>query len=99
MSENHFAIVPAGTEGKAWQDGIGTGGYILQAFEPGVRALTKRNPNYWKKGRAHFDEIETLYISDTNSRTNALKSGQIHYMSRCEPKTAKLLERHPIFKS
>ena len=95
VSENHFAIVPAGTKEKDWQDGIGTGGYILQEFEPGVRALTKRNPNYWKKGRAHFDEIETLYINDTNSRTNALKSEQIHYMSRCEFKTAKLLERMP----
>jgi len=95
LSENHLAIVPAGTKGKEWERGIGTGGYILQEFEPGVRAITKRNPNYWKEGRAHFDEIETLYISDTNSRTTALKSGQIHFMARCEPKTAKLLKRSP----
>jgi peptide/nickel transport system substrate-binding protein len=95
VSENHFAIVPAGTKGKAWQDGIGTGGYILEEFVPGVRAFTRRNPNYWKKGRAHFDEIETLYIADTNSRTNALKSGQIHFMARCEFKTARFMEKLP----
>jgi peptide/nickel transport system substrate-binding protein len=95
LSEYHFVIAPAGTEGEEWEKGIGTGGYILQDWEPGVRANTKRNPNYWKDGRAHFDEIETIYIDDANSRTNALKSGQIDFMARCELKTARLFEKMP----
>ena len=95
LSEYHFTISPTGTKEKEWEKGIGTGGYMLQEWEPGVRALTKRNPNYWKDGRAHFDEIETIYIHDANSRTNSLKSGQIDFMTRCELKTANLLERLP----
>ena len=33
--------------------GVGTGGYILQSFEPGVKSVLKKDPNYWKEG--HFD--------------------------------------------
>lgn len=95
LGDYHLTICPAGTEGQEWEKGIGTGGYILESWEPGVRAFSKRNPNYWKEGRAHFDEIETLSIADTNARTNALKTGQTHYMDRVELKTVHLLKRMP----
>ncbi len=58
-----------------------------------MTALTRRNPNYWKEGRAHFDKVETLSINDVNARTNAVKTGQIHFMDRCERKTVHLLKR------
>ena len=58
------------------EQGIGTGGYILEEFKPGVGAFAKRNPNYWKSGRAHFDEVETIGILDANARTTALKTRQ-----------------------
>jgi len=95
LGDYHLTICPAGTQGAEFEKGIGTGGYILKQWEPGVRAFTTRNPNYWKEGRAHFDEVETLAISDTNARTNALKTGQIHYMDRVELKTVHLLKRMP----
>jgi len=93
LSDYHFAIFPSGTKGKEFDKGIGTGGYVLESFEPGIRAFVKRNPNYWKEGRAHFDEVETLGIADVNSRTNALKTGQIDWMPRVEVKTAHLLKK------
>ena len=95
LGDYHLTICPAGTKGQEWEKGIGTGGYILENWEPGVRAFAKRNPNYWKEGRAHFDEIETLSIVDTNARTNALKTGQIDYMDRVELKTVHLMKRMP----
>lgn len=91
MSDYHLQIVPDGS--TDFEDCMGTGGYILQRFEPGVRALAKRNPNYWKQGRAHFDEVETVHIADVNARTNALKTGQIDLMNRCERKTYHMLKR------
>lgn len=95
VSDYHLTIFPAGTQGKEFEKGIGTGGYILESWEPGVRALVKRNPNYWKQGRAHFDEVETLSIVDTNARTTALKTGQIDVMDRPDLKTLHLLKRSP----
>ncbi len=95
LSDYHLSISPAGTGKTDWNKGIGTGGYLLKDFEPGVRAFTVRNPNYWKQGRAHFDEVETLGISDVNARTNALKTGRIDWMNRCDLKTVHLLKSAP----
>lgn len=93
MSDVHLLIVPAGTKGAEFNKGIGTGGYILNRFEPGVTAETKRNPNYWKEGRAHFDEVETLNIADSTARTNSLLTGRVEYINRCELKTIDLLKK------
>jgi peptide/nickel transport system substrate-binding protein len=95
MSDYHLSIAPAGTEDKDWDKGIGTGGYVLKKWEPGVRVFAVRNPNYWKEGRAHFDEVETLGIADPNARTSALKTGEIDFMDRCDLKTVHLLKKMP----
>lgn len=95
MGDYHLTICPAGTKGREWEQGVGTGAYMLENWEPGVRAFAKRNPNYWKEGRGHFNEVETLSITDTNARTNALKTGQINYMDRVELKTVHLMKRMP----
>jgi len=94
-SDYHIPIIPAGTKGKEFEKGMGTGPFIMEAWEPGVRFFAKRNPNYFKEGRPYFDEVEIIGISDVNARTNALKTGQIDVMNRCEPKTLHLLERAP----
>jgi peptide/nickel transport system substrate-binding protein len=69
--------------------------YVIKDFEPGVRAFCTRNPNYFKSDRAWFDEIEILGINDVNARTNALKTGQIDVMNRCDLKTVHLFKRMP----
>ena len=94
MVDMHLPMMPA-KDGKAdWQSGIGTGPYQVTEFEPGVRFRAKRNPNYWKAGRGHFDEVELICIPDVAARTNALTTGQIDFMDRCEIKTLHLLERN-----
>ncbi len=92
LSDYHFVIGPKDGD---FTTGIFTGAYILKKFEPGVRAFAVRNPNYFKSDRGWFDEIEMLSISDVNARTNALKTGQIDAMNRCELKTVHLMKRMP----
>ena len=61
-----LAIMPAKADGTVdWQSGVGTGAFKLESFEPGVRFVAKRNPNYWKEGRGHFDEIQAELIRET----------------------------------
>lgn len=93
LTDFHYPIVPKGTDGPDWDKCVGTGGYILQRFEPGVKLQVKRNPNYWKSGRAHFDEVQVSIMIDSNSRATALKSGKIHYASQLDAKTAMLMKR------
>ena len=93
VNDYHLPIMPAKDGKLDWQEGVGTGGYILEEFDPGVRMTMKRNPNYWKEGRAHFDDVELLAIADVTARQTALATGEIDVMNRVDLKTASLLGR------
>ncbi|MES0056650.1 MULTISPECIES: ABC transporter substrate-binding protein [unclassified Mesorhizobium] len=93
LEDFHLAIVPA-KDGKADISGVGAGGYVLENIDYGVKGTAKRFANYWKTNAAWFDSIELLSIQDATARTNALTTGQIHAMERCDLKTVHLLERN-----
>ena len=95
LSDYHLLILPS-KDGKVDpQAGIGTGGYSIEKFEPGVRGEFKRFANYWKDGSAHFDEIELLSLLDTTARQNAIMNGDVDVIDRVDPKTVALLARVP----
>lgn len=95
-SDYHLKILPSdGDGGVDWASGIGTGGYVLQNFEPGVRAEYTRNPNYWKEGAAHVDEVLQLSIIDVTARQNALINGEVDAIDRVDAKTVHLMARVP----
>jgi peptide/nickel transport system substrate-binding protein len=90
----HIPVLPS-KDGKVdWQSGTGAGAYMVENYEPGVRTTLKRNPNYWKANRAHFENGEILSIIDVAARTNALTTGEIDAMDRVDLKTVHLLERN-----
>lgn len=89
----HYALTIVPADETDFDGGLGTGGYILETFEPGVRSLVKRNPNYWKAGAAHFDSVELIGIKDVSARTSALVSGEIDAYNFVDLKTIGLLER------
>ncbi|UWR59428.1 ABC transporter substrate-binding protein [Phaeobacter inhibens] len=94
MADYHLMIQPdGGFDNPA--AGIGSGAYMLEADEPGVRHMWKKNPNYWDDTRGHVDEVEIVVINDATARMAALQSGQVHIANRVEPKVAGLLDRAP----
>ena len=94
VSDYHLGVCPAKSDGTIdWESGAGTGPYVLKNFEPGVRTLVERNPNYWKADRAYFDSVENLFISDVAARTNALRSDEIDSYANLDLKTLHLLKR------
>jgi peptide/nickel transport system substrate-binding protein len=95
VSDYHLNILPVVDGVVDWRSGIGTGGYSLVEFEPGVRTTLKRNPNYFKQGRAHFDEADVLSIVDVTARTNAMTSGEVDAIDRVDLKTAHLFAERP----
>ncbi len=74
---------------------LGTGGYVIDAFDPGVRALLKRRDDYWKKGQAHIDSVEIITIADGAARMNALMTGEVDIIDRPDLKTVHMLKRRP----
>jgi microcin C transport system substrate-binding protein len=60
---------------------LGSGPYLLNAFNPGTYVAYKRRDDYWAKdlpvnrGRHNFDEIRFDYYRDRNIELEAIKSG------------------------
>lgn len=95
LTDYRMMMMPA-VDGKAdWQSGIGTGGYTLDVFEPGVRARLTRNPDYWKENAAFFESAEVLRIPDIAARQNALSSGDVDYIDQVDLKTVALMKKRP----
>ena len=96
ISDYHLPILPA-TDGRI--DPLspdGCGGYVVESYEPGVRASMTRNPNYWKlPDRAHFDAVELLTIIDAAARQNALITGEVDVIDQVDVNTVHLLQRAP----
>ena len=96
VSDYHLNICPAKDGGGIdWESGVGTGAFVLENFDPGVRTVVKRNPNYWKEGAGFFDEVENLFIADVVVRTTALRTGEVHSIGNIDVNTSHLLERDP----
>jgi peptide/nickel transport system substrate-binding protein len=95
-SDYHIPIMPANADGTAdWKSGVRTGPFVFQSWDPGVRAKLKRNPHYHKEGKPYFDEVEFLTVADVTARTNALTTGEVHWIGRADLKTLDLLKRNP----
>lgn len=92
LTDDNFVIVQDGASAEDLAaGGAGTGGYIVDRFEPGIDFVGLRNPNYWKEGRAHFDEIELIGIPDPNARMSALMGGLVDAINKPEDSTLDLL--------
>jgi len=76
LTDIHYVITH---DGANFDDGIGTGPYVLDHFEPGVRLMVRRNENYWNPNRGFVDSIETLAYNDPSARVAALMSGTLHF--------------------
>jgi peptide/nickel transport system substrate-binding protein len=99
LSDYHILMYPAGQIEEAIANGIGTGLYQVQSFDPGVRMVATRYPNHYKGDSAgFFDEIEYIAINDNTARTNALLTGQVDAINRIDFKTEALLRANPALR-
>ena len=71
--------------------GIGTGPFVLESFQPGVKSVHVRNKNYWREG-AHLDACEITAITDPVARVNALIAGDMQMVTQLEPNAFRQVE-------
>ncbi|HHW78376.1 MAG TPA: ABC transporter substrate-binding protein [Xanthomonadaceae bacterium] len=77
---------------------IGTGPYVVDEAEPGVRYVLHRNPDYFKSDRAWYDEVEILVLNDETARISALVSGTVDAITLVPPQLVSGIQKAPGLK-
>jgi peptide/nickel transport system substrate-binding protein len=62
---------------KRVETAIGTGPFILEHYEPNVKTVFKRNPDYYREGQPYVDGVEWLVINDESTGLAMYRTGQI----------------------
>lgn len=68
-------------ENPANQAPIGTGPYRFASYEPGSEIRMTRNEEYFEEGLPYLDEVVMRVIPDEASRVNALRAGEVDWLS------------------
>ena len=71
---------------------VGSGPYLTEEFQAGVKSNHVRNPNYWRDTGQHLDSIEITAITDPNARLNALLAGSVDMVVTPSAKMIKKIE-------
>jgi len=62
---------------KAAESLVGCGPFVLERYEPGVKAVFSRNPTYHARGLPHLDKVEWLFIKDRPTQLALFRAGQV----------------------
>ncbi len=90
LGEKQAKIVKKDT--KNFTKGNGTGPFLLELFQPGMKSKHVRNKNYWRAG-PNLDAIEITAITDPIARVNALIAGDVQLITRIDPKSIRLVDQ------
>src|SRR5215470_5035911 len=62
---------------KKAESAIGTGAFMLERYEPNVKTVFKRNPEYFRDGQPYVDGVEWLVVEDASAALAMYRSGQL----------------------
>ncbi len=62
---------------KRVETAIGTGPFILERYEPNVKTVFTRNPEYYRDGQPYVDGVEWLVINDESTGLAMYRTGQL----------------------
>ncbi len=64
---------------KTPEAAIGTGPWVLEKYDPNVKATFVRHPNYFRTGLPYVDTIEWIVLSDTSTSQSAYRAGKLDF--------------------
>ncbi len=89
LSAFGLLIGPEGT--TDWDAGVGSGPYVLDEWEPGVRFAGHKYENFYREDQGLFHSVELLNIEDPAARASALLGGSVDVIGQPDARTARLL--------
>lgn len=82
-------------ESHTTQNAMGTGRWIIQRREPGVRSVLVRNPLWWGTFEGNLDRVEMRVIASEATRSAALLSGEVDFTHEFAPQDLPRLSADP----
>ena len=62
---------------KSAESLLGCGPFVLERYEPGLKAVFARNPRYYAKGLPYLDRVEWLFVHDRATQLSLYRAGQV----------------------
>ena len=62
---------------KKSETAIGTGPFMLERYEPNVKTIYTRHPDYFRQGQPYVDGVEWLVLDDESTSLAMYRTGQI----------------------
>lgn len=84
-------------ENPANQAPVGTGPYRFGSYTPGSEIRMTRNEDYFEEGLPYLDEVVMRVIPDEASQVNALRAGEVDWLSGVPGPERAALEADPAF--
>ena len=85
-------------ENFAARNANGTGPFIMGGWQPDVKVTLKKNPNWWDKPTGNIDEVVFTPIKSAATRSAALISGQVDFVSDPPPQDLARMKGSPDIK-
>ena len=85
-------------ENFASRNANGTGPFVLKSWQPDVKTVLEANPNWWDKPTGNVTEVLYTPIKSAATRTAALISGQVDFVSDPPPQDLARLIQTPNLK-
>ena len=64
---------------KRAETAIGTGPFTLERYDPNVKAVFRRHPDYFRTGQPYVDGVDWLVMEDEAAQLAAYRSNQIDF--------------------
>jgi peptide/nickel transport system substrate-binding protein len=85
---------------KKPESAVGTGPFLLERYEPNVKTIFKRNPEYFRPDQPYVDGVEWLVLEDDSTGLAMYRTGQIdcgpwHWWSVRQQDVETIQKTHP----
>ncbi|NMA69655.1 MAG: ABC transporter substrate-binding protein [Desulfitobacterium sp.] len=97
LADPFACIIDVKAEGDITTEPVGTGPYKVKEFVPKTSTLVTKYEDYWN-GKPKLDQVKIITISDGDTMTMALQSGQIDASQGMPYSSHKLFENNPDYK-
>jgi peptide/nickel transport system substrate-binding protein len=89
-------IYPNGVDPK--KNPIGTGPFMIKSWHPTLGWQIVRNPHYWVPGLPYLDGVQAVYISDPNTKVQAVTNGDADISDRIPLTQVSSLQKNSALK-